>query len=80
MGKSFNTTHLEDVVRNEKQAIATGTSSLTSESSKSTPIPGHEKIFSVITAPSTIVIIVKMNEVATGRSAVLAACLSLILV
>ena len=41
--------------------------------------PVKEKIDSVRTEPSIIVIIVKINEVTTGSKAVLAACLSRIL-
>ena len=64
---------------NENVAIATGISSLKTLSNINCPIPGHEKIVSVRTEPSIIVTIVNMNEVTTGKSAFLAACLSLIL-
>ena len=64
---------------NENDAIARGISSLVTASSISWPMPGHEKIDSVNTEPSMIVIMVKIKDVTTGYRAVLAACLSLIL-
>ena len=64
---------------NEKEAIATGISSLNTESRINCPIPGQENIVSVSTEPSIIVTIVNIKDVTTGSKAFLAACLSLIL-
>ena len=51
---------------NENDAIARGISSLVTASSISWPMPGHEKIDSVNTEPSIIVIMVKIKDVTTG--------------